>query len=635
MQFNSILSTHLTTEWRVQYMNYENLKTMLLTAVDNSPSNLAFDLRSIRNYYANFDEKFFQQCERELKKVNRFFEEKLSEAHRKHVALETELYIYLDEVKEKENSHHGILTKKKIKTFRENYSEYYLSLVLLQNYQSLNYTSFQKILQKHDKLVKMATGVDWLHDIVDCAYFHIDRELMNLLRDTEDKFTSYFENGDRTRALNRLRISSLNSDYKPGMLFSLGSFTGVLIILIIFAVYTCAIVFTKQLTIGNYTTLLRIYRGPFLFILFLFFCGLNIKDWRKAGINYMLILNIDPCDHITSLHIMQLAMAFAVLWTLSILGFFYCNLVDVPRYIFPLALFWAMIGYLINPLPIMNYNARMWLLKVMGRVISAPCLAVNFANFWLAEQLLSLVTCLVDYEYIICFYTTNWDYRNASVNDVCSENMIIIPILQCLPAWFCFAQSARRFTDKRSVFPFLCNAGKYATTFPVVIFGTLSSYYKDVYSSTFQNPFVWGYLISSIISTVYFYAWDVFRDFGVFKKFSGDNIFLREQVVYEPCFYYFAMIENLLIRFYWIFAFYVEEQRYISKYCMTTIGACLEIFRRYIWNYLRLENEQLYNLGKFRTMQDISLSPIYSNDEATLLRMMEEIDGVTNREVDV
>jgi SPX domain protein involved in polyphosphate accumulation len=35
------------------------------------------------------------------------------------------------------------------------FSEYYLSLILLQNYQTLNFTGFRKILKKHDKV--------WLH----------------------------------------------------------------------------------------------------------------------------------------------------------------------------------------------------------------------------------------------------------------------------------------------------------------------------------------------------------------------------------------------------------------------------------------------------------------------------------------
>lgn len=33
------------------------------------------------------------------------------------------------------------------------FSEFYLSLILLQNYQNLNFTGFRKILKKHDKVV--------------------------------------------------------------------------------------------------------------------------------------------------------------------------------------------------------------------------------------------------------------------------------------------------------------------------------------------------------------------------------------------------------------------------------------------------------------------------------------------------
>lgn len=48
--------------------------------------------------------------------------------------------------------------KKKKKTFRKlhdlklAFSEFYLSLILLQNYQTLNFTGFRKILKKHDKV---------------------------------------------------------------------------------------------------------------------------------------------------------------------------------------------------------------------------------------------------------------------------------------------------------------------------------------------------------------------------------------------------------------------------------------------------------------------------------------------------
>ncbi len=41
------------------------------------------------------------------------------------------------------------------------FSEFYLMLILLQNYQTLNFTGFRKILKKHDKLFQTTRGEDW------------------------------------------------------------------------------------------------------------------------------------------------------------------------------------------------------------------------------------------------------------------------------------------------------------------------------------------------------------------------------------------------------------------------------------------------------------------------------------------
>lgn len=41
---------------------------------------------------------------------------------------------------------------RKIHDLKLAFSEFYLSLILLQNYQNLNFTGFRKILKKHDKV---------------------------------------------------------------------------------------------------------------------------------------------------------------------------------------------------------------------------------------------------------------------------------------------------------------------------------------------------------------------------------------------------------------------------------------------------------------------------------------------------
>lgn len=66
---------------------------------------------------------------------------------------------------------------------------------------------------------------------------------------------------------------------------------------------------------------------------------------------------------------------------------------------------------------------------------------------------------------------------HSDTSQCMEKNYIIRPIVNCLPAWFRFAQCIRRYRDSREAFPHLVNAGKYSTTFLVVIFATLKSVY--------------------------------------------------------------------------------------------------------------------------------------------------------------
>lgn len=52
-----------------------------------------------------------------------------------------------------------------------------------------------------------------------------------------------------------------------------------------------------------------------------------------------------------------------------------------------------------------------------------------------------------------------------------------------------------------------------------------------------------------------------------------------------------------------------------------------------MWNFFRLENEHLNNCGKFRAVRDISVAPMDASDQAAILKMMDEEDGVIHRRV--
>lgn len=83
-----------------------------------------------------------------------YFVEKLAEATRKFATLQSELKTQFDILKPRGagDSKKALIPRRKVQDLKLAFSEFYLSLILLQNYQNLNYTGFRKILKKHDKV---------------------------------------------------------------------------------------------------------------------------------------------------------------------------------------------------------------------------------------------------------------------------------------------------------------------------------------------------------------------------------------------------------------------------------------------------------------------------------------------------
>ena len=75
-------------------------------------------------------------------------------------------------------------------------------------------------------------------------------------------------------------------------------------------------------------------------------------------------------------------------------------------------------------------------------MMSAPLLRVTFADFWLADQLNSLVPVFMDFQYFACFYasffsSSSWHERKGT----------------CLAGGACLLLSASRWHDSRSSAP--------------------------------------------------------------------------------------------------------------------------------------------------------------------------------------
>ncbi|KAK2898345.1 hypothetical protein Q8A67_009763 [Cirrhinus molitorella] len=653
MKFAEHLSAHITPEWRKQYIQYEAFKEMLYAAQDQAPSIEVTDEDTVKRYYAKFEEKFFQTCEKELSKINTFYSEKLAEAQRRFATLQNELQTSLDA--QRESNAPGLRSRRKtvlplsnkernkhrnIKDLQLAFSEFYLSLILLQNYQNLNFTGFRKILKKHDKILDTQRGADWRVAHVEVAPFYTCKKITQLISETEALVTTELEGGDRQKAMKRLRVPPLGAAQPAPAwtTFRVGLYCGVFIVLAVAFVLTGAFFIRNQ----NIWPLVRIYRGGFLLVQFLFLLGINTYGWRQAGVNHVLIFELNPRNNLSHQHLFEIAGFLGVLWCLSILSCLFADYTWLPMQANPLILYGFMVLFLINPFKTAYYKSRFWLIKLLFRVFTAPFHRVEFADFWLADQLNSLVIVLSDLEYLVCYYSMElqWGDRSGLLPSTYGDERCnsysygVRAIIHCLPAWLRFVQCLRRYRDTRRAFPHLVNAGKYSTTFFVVTFAALYRTHKDQ-KHTDAEVFFYMLILSSVASSLYTLIWDLKMDWGLFDRNAGENTFLREEIVYpHKAYYYCAIIEDVILRFAWTLQISLTSMTAIPSIedIVVTILAPLEVFRRFVWNFFRLENEHLNNCGEFRAVRDISVAPLNADDQTLLEQMMDQEDGVRNRQ---
>ncbi|KAH8034532.1 hypothetical protein HPB51_025451 [Rhipicephalus microplus] len=60
-------------------------------------------------------------------------------------------------------------------------------------------------------------------------------------------------------------------------------------------------------TRDDWRIVFRLYRGTLLIILFMFLIGVNVYGWRTSGVNHVLIFELDPRNHLSEQHLMEVS----------------------------------------------------------------------------------------------------------------------------------------------------------------------------------------------------------------------------------------------------------------------------------------------------------------------------------------
>ena len=91
---------------------------------------------------------------------------------------------------------------------------------------------------------------------------------------------------------------------------------------------------------------------------------------------------------------------------------------------------------------------------------------------------------------------------------------------------------------------------------------------------------------------------------GIFRSLKNP---LRKRCMYPRKSYYLAALWNLFGRGAWILSISVGFFSDFEYDYIRTSVAVVEICRRFVWNFFRIENEHLNNCGAFRATKDIEL----------------------------
>ncbi|KAL8038585.1 hypothetical protein ABFX02_11G117300 [Erythranthe guttata] len=493
--------------------------------------------------------------------------------------------------------------------------EFHHKLRLLKSYCLMNTLAFTKIMKKYDKTTSRNASTSYLA-MVDQSFLGSSDEVNSLIKRLEASFIKHFTNGNRRKGMKFLR--PIDKKEKHLTSFSTGLFAG------------CSIALIGGISVSLHARELLDHegRGQYMdniFPLYSFFAyiflhmvmyGANTYFWRRFRVNYPFIFGFKQGTELGFREILLLASGISVLTFSAVLSTLDMDM-DPETQSFrtiaelvPLILVAVVLVITFCPLNIIYRSSRFFLIRSAWRCICAPLYKVAFVDFFLADQLTSQIQAIRSLQFYICYY--GWgDFKRRS--NKCLENetyqhfYIIVAII---PFWLRFLQCIRRLVEERNAMQGL-NGLKYFSTVIALVMRTMFELRRQTF---------WRVMAASTsgITTIYNTYWDIVMDWGLFQRKSKNNFLRNKLLIQYKSVYYVAIVVNILLRLVWMqLVLDFNELPFLHRRAMVTVVACLEILRRGIWNFFRLENEHFNNVGNYRAFNPVAL-PFYYEDEKTM-----------------
>ncbi|KAF9624826.1 hypothetical protein IFM89_014211, partial [Coptis chinensis] len=281
--------------------------------------------------------------------------------------------------------------------------------------------------------------------------------------------------------------------------------------------------------------------------------------YRRYHVNYSFIFGFKQGTELGYREVLLLSTGLATLAFASVLANLDMEMDEKTKdfraftELLPLGLVILLLVIIFFPFNIIFRSSRFFLLCCVFRCICAPLYKVTLPDFFLADQLTSQIQALRSLEFYLCYY--GWgDFKQR--RNMCKSNYVynmFYFIVATIPYWWRLLQCLRRLVEERD---------------------PMQGYNGLKYFST---------IVAVLMRTAYSRQ--------------------RGQVL------------NVVLRLAWLQTVLNFQVSFLHREALIAIVAGLEVIRRGIWNFFRLENEHLNNVGKYRAFKSVPLPFNYDENE--------------------
>jgi len=487
---------------------------------------------------------------------------------------------------------------------------------LLLNFTILNYTGFVKIIKKYRK----KTEGDKKNFQDDLNNVNKDgREAEILANDMELNYARWFCGGNiREAQVQMLPKKGDNLDMDWSQL-RLGYRLGMCAVLTVWICWDCihGYMVYGNTSIGGRSSF-PVFRGCGGLLVFHWFWGFSTFIWARFRVNYIYLFDFNPKIVETPFSIIGDVVDETLVYLILMLLYYKAGAHDMPALLptetYPFMLILYTVKKLIFPL-----RTRVPLWKAISVLMTAPLNSSTFFQTYVGDVFTSMVKVFQDLLWIICFVfsgdflLSEEDLGNNphAWQDAFWYKHVAIPLICLAPLWFRFNQCLRRYYDTNKRFPHLANAFKYALSQCVTLFGAFHPLYLMHYH-TGDN--IWGTNLFQIFwtglfvsSSLYSWCWDVYMDWGLGRMeyaMLGPRLMFPKKICY-----YLVIVADLFLRFMWVLTLIPPQSgaKFELPYYLSAINMVVELFRRTIWGFFRLENEHRFNTSQFRRVDFVPL----------------------------